>query len=68
MYDLNNLTFEKMQELQTLPSRKGKKEQLWREHKKRQVIHIFVDAFGIIDLNNQHKFFDQLVYIVDNVQ
>ena len=35
MYELNNLTLEKMQELQTLLSHKEKKEQLRREHKKK---------------------------------
>ena len=29
---------------------------------------IFVDAFGITDVNNQHSILDQLMYIIDKVQ
>ena len=53
---LNTLTLDKMKELQTLLSRKEKKKQLRREKNKKHVLHtvkdIFVDAFGIINLND----------------
>lgn len=72
MYGLNNLTLEKMQDLQTLLSHKEKQEELRREHKKKQLLHtfkdIFVDAFGITNWNNQHQILDQLVHIIEKVQ
>ena len=71
-YDLNNLTLEQIQELKTLLSHKAKQEQQIREKKRRQVLHtikdIFIDAFGIIDVNNQHTILDQLVYVVYRIQ
>lgn len=70
-YYLNNLTLEKMQELQILLSRKAKQEQLKREKKRRHVLHIvediFIEAFGITDVNNHHIILDQLVYLVDKI-
>lgn len=61
-----------MQELQILLSCKEKQEQQRREKKRRQVLHtikdIFIDAFGITNVNNQHTILDQLVYLVDKIQ
>ena len=69
-YDLNNITLEKMHELQILLSWKAKQEQLKKEQRRRQSVlytvrDIFIDVFGITDVNHQHTIFGQLVYVVD---
>ena len=69
MFDLNTITLEKMQILQEALKRKTRQEQLRKEHKERQVLYdvkdIFVEAFDIMDVNEDKPILEKLVHIVE---
>ena len=70
-FDLSIITLDQMQILFEALRRKIRQEQLKQEQKKKQVLYdikdIFVDAFDIVDINEDKAIVEQLVHIFDKV-